>query len=82
MTVEIKEKYDIIKGEAEFPIVGCELEAIKRKVNPAKKKNKELITKQKKIEKNAKKKQEKKMKKWTDKIKKDIKISVEGILTS
>lgn len=29
MKVEIKEKYDIIKGEVEFPIVGCELEVIK-----------------------------------------------------
>lgn len=55
MKVEIKEKYDIIKGEVEFPIVGCELEVIKWKVNVGKKKNKELITKQKKIEKKAKK---------------------------
>ena len=55
LKVEIKEKYDIIKGEVEFPIVGCELEVIKRKVNLGKKKNKELLTKQKKIEKKAKK---------------------------
>ena len=56
MKVEIKEKFDVTKGEVEFPIVSCDLEVIKWKVKPKKKSNKDLNTKQKNIEKKAKKK--------------------------